>query len=349
MSADGGLRLKDIAARLGGELLGDGETVITQVAPLGTAGPQHLSFLANGKYRHQLATTCAAAVIVGPGERDATALPRIVAANPYLYFAKVSRLLNADTAPLPPGIHPSAMVASSARVAGSAAIGAQVVVGEGAVIGAHARLFPGCILGEGAVVGEGTVLYPNVTVYHGCVIGARCILHAGSVVGSDGFGLAPDEGRWLKIPQIGRVVIGDDVEIGANTTIDRGALDDTVIEDGVKLDNLIQVAHNVRIGAHTAIAACVGIAGSARIGRHCTIGGAAVVLGHLEVADHVNISAGTLITKSVTVPGTYTSAMPFAPHGAWLKNAAHLRHLDAMAERIKQLEARLEALERERS
>jgi UDP-3-O-[3-hydroxymyristoyl] glucosamine N-acyltransferase len=188
-----------------------------------------------------------------------------------------------------------------------------------------------------------------VVVYHQCLIGARVIIHSGAVIGADGFGLAREEGRWLKIPQIGRVVIGDDVEIGANTTVDRGALEDTVIEEGVKLDNQIQVAHNVRIGAHSAMAGCVGIAGSARIGRNCTVGGAGMILGHLQITDNVSVSSGTLITKSITKPGSYTSAMPFSTHEQWLKNAAHLRHLDGMAEKIRTLEQKLSELERKKS
>lgn len=339
--------LREIVERLGGELHGDGSVLITQIAPLDTAQSCHISFFTRGKYRRQLKETAAGAVILGKGEQDATERPRIVSDNPYAYFARVSALLNPEEPEIPVGIHPTATVDGSAMVAASARIGAHVWLGHNVRVGEGAVVYPGCCVGDGVTLGEGTILYPNVTVYHGCEIGCRVIVHAGAVLGADGFGLALDEGKWLKIPQIGRVVIGDDVEIGANTTIDRGALEDTVIEQGVKLDNQIQIAHNVRIGAHTAMAGCVGIAGSAKIGRHCTVGGASVILGHLEVADHVNISAGTLITKSINRPGAYTSAMPFSTHETWLKNAAHLRHLDEMAERIKQLEARLQTLERE--
>lgn len=341
--------LREIVERLGGELLGDGNVGLEQVAPLETAGPAHIAFFNRGKYRRQLEVTRAGAVILGEKERDATSLPRIVANNPYAYFARVSRLFNPLVPEMPAGIHPGAVVDGTAQVASSARIGANVWVGAGAHIGERVEIFPGCFIGENVTVGDDSILYPNVSIYRDCVVGSRAILHAGAVIGSDGFGLAPEEGKWLKIPQVGRVVIGDDVEIGANTTVDRGAMDDTVIEDGVKLDNQIQVAHNVRIGAHTAMAGCVGIAGSARIGRHCTVGGASVILGHLEIADGVNVSSGTLITKSINEAGTYTSAMPFSPHGEWLKNAAHLRHLDMMADRIKQLEARLAALERKES
>jgi UDP-3-O-[3-hydroxymyristoyl] glucosamine N-acyltransferase len=341
--------LKQIVEQIGGELLGDGNVRITQVAPLDTAKPDHLSFFIHGKYRRQLQTTAAGAVIVGEAERDATPLPRIVSANPYAYFAKASALLNPQSPELPAGVHPSAVVDASATVAGSARVGAHVWIGRNVRIGERATIYPNCCIGDDAVVGDDTVVYPNVTIYRECEIGRRVIVHAGAVIGADGFGLALEQGKWLKIPQVGAVIIGDDVEIGANTTIDRGALEDTVIEEGVKLDNQIQVAHNVRIGAHTAMAGCVGVAGSAKIGRHCTVGGASVILGHLEIADCVNVSAGTLVTKSIAASGTYTSAMPFSTHEAWLKNAAHLRHLDAMAQRIKQLEARLQALERDES
>lgn len=340
-----GYRLHEIVARFGGELIGDGDVLIRRIASLSQAQADHLSFLSNSKYRSQLQSTSAGAVIVGQADRDATALPRIVSDNPYAYFARVLALFN--PVPLPQsGVHASALVDATAVVPASAAVGAFAVLGKNVSLGENVVIGAGCYIGDGVSIGDDSLLYPHVAVYHDCSIGKRAIVHAGVVIGSDGFGLAPEDGRWLKIPQVGRVVIGDDVEIGANTTIDRGALDDTVIEDGVKLDNLIQVAHNVRIGAHSAMAACVGIAGSARIGRHCTVGGASVILGHLEIADHVNISAGTLITKSISKAGTYTSAMPFSPHREWLKSAVHLRHLDTLAETVHRLEARINELER---
>jgi UDP-3-O-[3-hydroxymyristoyl] glucosamine N-acyltransferase len=219
------------------------------------------------------------------------------------------------------------------------------VIGAGAHIGARTVIGPNCVVGDHARIGDDCLLHANVTLYHRCEVGDRAILHAGCVIGADGFGFAPNDGRWEKIPQIGRVLIGDDVEVGACTTIDRGALEDTVIEEGVKLDNLIQVAHNVTIGAHTAIAACTGIAGSAKIGRHCTIGGAAMIFGHIEIADGTRISTNTLITKSLNKPGTYTSALPFSEHEVWQKNAVHMRNLDKLVERIKQLERRVAELE----
>ena len=224
-------------------------------------------------------------------------------------------------------------------------LGVGAVIGGGARIGARTVIGPNCVVGDQARIGADCLLHANVTLYHRCEVGDRAILHSGCVIGADGFGFAPNEGRWEKIPQIGRVLIGDDVEVGACTTIDRGALEDTVIEEGVKLDNLIQVAHNVTIGAHSAIAACTGIAGSAKIGRHCTIGGAAMIFGHIEIADGTRISTNTLITKSLPKAGTYTSALPFSEHEVWQKNAVHMRNLDKLVSRVKQLEKRLNELE----
>jgi UDP-3-O-[3-hydroxymyristoyl] glucosamine N-acyltransferase len=321
-------RLDEIVARFGGELIGEGSLRVSQVATLERAGPDQIAFLANSRYRGQLQATRAGAVILAPAAAHACKQPHIVCANPYAYFARVAQLLNPLRA-AKLAVHPSAVIAPDARI------------GEGTTVAA------GCVVGEGVVIGAGSLLHANVTVYPGCIVGARAIIHSGAVIGADGFGIAREaDGSWTKIPQIGRVIIGDDVEIGANTTIDRGALDDTVIEDGVKLDNQIQIGHNVHVGAHTAMAGCVGVAGSARIGRRCTFGGGAIVLGHLEIADDVNISAATLVTKSITQPGTYTGAMPFEPHRAWLKNAAHLRRLDALAERISELEARFVNMEK---
>ncbi|WP_413439502.1 UDP-3-O-(3-hydroxymyristoyl)glucosamine N-acyltransferase [Sulfuriferula sp. GW1] len=339
--------LAEIVRRLGGEVLGDAQTRVSQVATLRSARPDQISFLSNLKYRSQLAESAAGAFILGRDAAEASNRPRIIADNPYTYFARVSALFNPPPEAVP-GVHPSAVVHPTAHIADDACIGANAVVEQGTKIGAGSIIGAGSVVGADCVIGKGCLLYANVSVYHGCLIGDRVILHSGCVIGSDGFGLAPDGGRWLKIPQIGRVIIGNDVEIGANTTVDRGALDDTVIEEGVKLDNQIQVAHNVRIGAHTAIAACTGIAGSAKIGAHCTIGGAAMIFGHIEIADGVNISTNTLITKSLTQPGTYTSALPFSEHGEWLKNAVQMRHLDSMAKRIRELEKKLGELEKNR-
>ena len=338
--------LRELVELFGGELIGDGSVSIDRVAPLETAKPGDLSFLSNSKYQRQLAATRASAVILGEDCRNATQLPRIVSANPYAFYAKVSTRLN----PAPkaaPGVDARAAVAPSVRIAPSAYIGACCVVEAGAVIGDGAQIGPGCYIGRDVQIGAGSLLHANVSIYHGCVIGQRAIIHSGAVIGADGFGMAMDQGRWIKIPQIGRVIIGDDAEIGANTTIDRGALDDTVIGDDVKLDNQIQIGHNCKIGAHTAIAGCVGIAGSTQIGSYCRIGGSAMIGGHLEIADNVEISGGTTIAKSILKPGTYTSVFPVSPHDEWLRNASLLRHLRAMRDRIKTLEEKLKDREGE--
>lgn len=332
-----GYQLADIAARLGGQVLGDGSVLIEQVATLEQAQAQHISFLTNRKYQSQLASTQAGALILGRADADTSNLPRIIADNPYAYFARVSALLNPLPQP-PVGIHPAAHVSDAATVHPTVSIAATAVVEAGAVIGAHSVIGAGCYIGANVVIGENVLLYPRVVVYHDCVIGDRLIAHAGAVIGSDGFGIAPDAGRWLKIPQIGRVVIGDDVEIGANTTIDRGALDDTVIEEGVKLDNLIQIAHNVRIGAHTAMAASSAVAGSTSIGQHCRIGGCVGIVGHLQIADHVEIAAFTLVSKSIKKSDAYAGVFPFSTNDEWRKNAVHIRHLDDLAKKIKALE-----------
>lgn len=335
-------RLSDIVGKLGGRLLGDSQVQVSQVATLERAGPDQISFLANSKYRAQLAGTRAGAVIVSEQDADATSLPRIVSDNPYAYFAKVSAIMNPPP-PAKPGIHSSAIIGPGARIDPTASIGAMTVVGQAATIGAHSIVGDGCCIGDNVVIGSYARLYPRVVIYHDCVAGDRLIAHSGAVIGSDGFGMAMEDGRWIKIPQIGKVIIGDDVEIGANTTIDRGALDDTVIEDGVKLDNQIQVAHNVRIGAHTAIAGCVGIAGSTTIGKYCRIGGSAGILGHLHIADHVEIAAFTLIGKSIRKAGSYVGIFPFSAVDDWRRNSMHLRHLDELAGRIRSLEKDLAA------
>ena len=317
------LRLGSIVETLGGELHGDAGQTIDGLAPLESAGPAQLSFLSHPRHQGQLAASQAACVVVGPAMRQA-ALARgacIVADDPYLYFARVTQLWKKQLGAAPgPLIHPSAIVDPDAVVDPSARIGAL------------------CVVERGARIGAGTVLKPRVTVGEGCVIGERCIIHPGVVIGADGFGFAPNGGAWEKIEQLGAVRIGNDVEIGANTCIDRGALQDTVIEDGVKLDNLIQIGHNVRIGRHTAVAGCAGIAGSANIGAWCTIGGAAMFLGHLTLADHVDISAGSFVARSIAKPGHYTGIFPIDDNAAWEKNAATLKQLHSLRERLKALE-----------
>jgi UDP-3-O-[3-hydroxymyristoyl] glucosamine N-acyltransferase len=341
------LTLAEIAQKLGGEVRGDNGARFSQVASLRRANARQIAFLTDKKYLPLLNSTNAGAILLAPAHANATRLPRIVADNPYAYFARVAALFNVDAEPA--GVAASAFVASGAQVAAGACIGELAVIESGAVIAEGTVIGSGCYVGRDVVIGAGSRLHPQVTIYHGCQIGRDCIIHSGAVVGSDGFGFAEDAGQWVKIPQIGRVVVGDSVEIGANTVIDRGALDDTVIEDGVKLDNQIQIAHNCHIGAHTAIAGCVGIAGSTSIGRHCKIGGAAMIIGHLEIADHVTVSAGSLVSKSITQAGIYTALMPLQPHHDGLKTAAHIRHLHTLVERVTSLEKELELLKEPKS
>jgi UDP-3-O-[3-hydroxymyristoyl] glucosamine N-acyltransferase len=317
------IRLGAIVDALGGELTGDRDLSIERLAPLSVAQPDAISFLSHPKYRKELAASKAGCVIVAPSMRDAAAERGafIVAPDPYLYFARLTQLWRKTHAkPDAARIHPSA------------------VIDPDAVIDPTARVGALCVIERGARIGAGTVLKSRVTVSEDCVIGERCLLHPGVVIGADGFGLAPHEGAWVKIEQLGAVRIGNDVEIGANTCIDRGALEDTVIEDGVKLDNLIQIGHNVRIGKHTAMAGCAAVAGSATIGAYCTIGGRAGVLGHLTIADHVHISSTSLVTRSILKPGHYTGVFPLDDNAAWEKNAATLKQLYALRERLKALE-----------
>ncbi len=330
--------LAEIAARLGGDVLGDPETRISRVATLASAGSGAIAFLANPKYRSQLASTAAEAVILPANAAAETERPCIVTRNPYAYYARVAALLN-PPAEIVPGIHPSAQIACS--VPDSAQIGQNVVIGQDVALGESVVVHAGVVIGDGVTIGAGSVLHPRVIIYRGCRVGERAIIHAGAVIGADGFGFAPDGGKWVKIPQIGAVVIGDDVEIGANTTVDRGALDDTLIGDGCKLDNQIQVGHNCVIGRHTVISGCTAIAGSVKIGEHCMIGGAAMITGHLSICDGAIISAGTFIAKSITKPVQHTSVYPVETHERWLKNAAHLRHLDRLAQRVAALEKQL--------
>lgn len=343
MVKQGGWRLDEIVAHLGGALEGDGSIVVSQVATLASAQAGQIAFLANPKYRQQLQSTSASAVIVPPKFAGDTTLPRIVHPNSYAYYARVVQLLNPAEA-RPRGVHPSAVVHSV--VPPSVSVGENVVLGKDVALGENVTLYPGCVVGDGVSIGDDSVLYPNVVIYRACKIGKRAIVQAGAVIGSDGFGFAKEGDSWVKIPQIGRVVIGDDVEIGANTSIDRGALDDTIIGDGVKLDNQIQIAHNVVIGQHTAMAGCVGVAGSTRIGQRCTIGGAGMIVGHLDLADDVHVSAGTMVTKSLRQPGQYTSIFPLESHAEWLQNAAQIKRLAKLAERVSELEEKLELMEK---
>jgi UDP-3-O-[3-hydroxymyristoyl] glucosamine N-acyltransferase len=343
------VRVGDLAQLLGGELLGDAEHRISRIGPLAGADAQTISFLAHPRYVAQLAGSGAGCVIVSPAQRAAAAgrAALILCADPYLAFARLTQWWARQTRPQPaPGVHPSAVIEPGALLHPSASIGALAYVGAGAQVGAGCVIGAQAQVGEGARVGAHTRLAARAQLGAGCSIGERGIIHGGAVIGADGFGFAPvaiDSGhpaqkRWEKIEQLGAVQIGHDVEIGANTCIDRGALEDTVIEDGVKLDNLVQIGHNVRVGAHSAFAGCVGVAGSARIGRFCTAGGGAIILGHLELVDHVHISAATVVTRSILKPGQYSGLYPFDDNAAWEKNAATLRNLHGLRERLRALE-----------
>jgi len=322
------LSLGQITDGLGGRLIGDPQRLIQRLAPLDTAQADELSFLSNPKYQSKLATTHAGCVIVSPAVAEASVVNTalIVADNPYHYFARLTQLWRQHT-----------------REYGDPLVHSSAVIHPEAMVDASARIGPLCVVERGARIGANTWLKSRVTVGEDCVIGDRCIVHAGVVIGADGFGFALFEGRWEKIEQLGAVRIGDDVEIGANTCIDRGALDDTIIEDGVKLDNLVQIGHNVHVGAHTAMAGCAGIAGSARIGANCTVGGGAVVLGHLELADGVHVSAASVVMRSIRQPGQYSGVFPIDDNASWEKNAATLRQLHRLRDRIKSLESAFES------
>lgn len=335
--------LNDIVEALGGSLVGDGSVLISRVSSIANAEPGAISFITDTKYEKALAASGASAFILREAHAGLTALPKVIVDNPYAYFAKVSTFLN-PPAIFPVGIAPTAVVDASAKIHASCSVGALVVIGANAVLEENVVIGSGCVIENDVTIAANTHLEPHVTIKHHCQIGENCHLFSGAVIGSDGFGYAEEAGRWLKIPQVGRVILQAFVDVGANTTIDRGALDDTIIEEGVKLDNLIQIGHNCIIGAHTVIAGCVGIAGSARIGKHCKIGGAAMVLGHLEVADHVTISPGSMITRSLMTADTYTALMPFQTHKAWLSTAAKIRHLDDLADKIKQFEKEIALL-----
>lgn len=334
------ITLQELAQRLGGEVHGEGDCLINCVGTLQNAAPGALTFLANRAYRKYLAHTQASAVLLRKEDLEACPVSAIVLDDPYLGYAHAATILY-PPAVCPSGIAPGAVVGNGCRIADSAWIGANAIIEDGAVIGEQVFIGPGCVIGNNVVVGDASHLTANVTICHEVIIGKRALIHPGVVIGSDGFGIANDHGKWFKVPQLGSVRIGDDVEIGANTTIDRGAVEDTVLEDGVKLDNQIQVAHNVFIGAHTAIAGCVGIAGSARIGAHCAIGGGAVILGHLEIADHVHITAMSLVTGSIREGGSYSSGTPLEPSEQWRRNFTRFHRLDEMYRRLGALEKKM--------
>lgn len=337
------LTLAEIAAQLGAELRGNGDLVIRGLHTLAAAGPDQLSFLSNPRYKSALKATRAGAVLLRPEDAADFAGNALLLANPYAGYARLAARFD-RTPRLPAGIHPAAVVAADARVDASAAVGPHAVIGEGVEIG------PGTIVEAGAVVqartriGRDCRIRANAVVYHDCVIGDRVNIHSGAIIGGDGFGFAHDGGRWHKIAQIGRVVIHNDVDIGANTTVDRGALDDTVIHEGVIIDNLVQIAHNVVVGPHTAIAGCCGISGSTRIGAYCVLAGGVGLVGHIEIADKVQITGMTMVTKSITEPGSYSSGTAFESSDRWKKTAVRVRQLDDMARRLRELEQEVAAL-----
>ena len=330
------------AGRLAATIEGDPERLIEAVAPLETAGPANLAFLANIRYRNAVATTRAGALVLTGADHAALrpAAPVVVCEQPYAWFAYAAQVLHRP-AQRSPGVDASARVDATASIGADTWIGPGVVIEAGAAVGAGCAIEAGSYLGRGVRIGTGTRLYPGVRVMDECNLGARCIVHSGAVIGADGFGFAPLAGTWIKIPQTGRVTIGDDVEIGANTTIDRGTMGDTIVEDDVKIDNQVQIGHNCRIGAHTVVAGCAGIAGSAIIGSHCQIGGAAMIQGHITLCDRVAISGGTVITRSINQPGFYTSIFPFMTNHEWERNAPVVRHLRELRDRIRALESRL--------
>lgn len=333
-----GISLGELAVRFGCELRGgDPEARIDHVATLAAADAQSLTFVANPHYRQQLATTAAGAVVLDADSAADCATAALVCENPHATYARIAAVLHPHPA-APPGTHPSAVIAPGARIDPTAHVGALSVIGEGAIVGARAFVGPQCHIGEGATVGEDARLTARVTVCRRVQIGARAVIQPGAVIGGDGFGFAQERGRWIKVPQTGTVRIGADVEIGANTTIDRGAIEDTVIEEGVKLDNLIMIAHNVRVGAHSALAACVGVSGSTSIGRHCMIGGQVGIGGHLTITDNVIITGCTMVSHSIPRPGVYSGGIPLEEAHVWRRLVARFKRIDSLATRLKALE-----------
>jgi UDP-3-O-[3-hydroxymyristoyl] glucosamine N-acyltransferase len=332
-----GVSLGELAVRFGCELRGDPDVRVERVATLANADSRSLAFLANPHYRQQVATTAAGAVVLDAASAASCSTAALVCENPHATYARIAAVLHPYPA-APPGTHPSAVIAPGARIDPSAHVGALSVIGEGAVIGARAFVGPQCLVEEGATLGEDVRLTAHVTVCHSVQIGARTIIQPGAVIGGDGFGFAQERGRWIKVPQTGTVRVGPDVEIGANTTIDRGAIDDTVIEEGVKLDNLIMVAHNVRVGAHSALAAGVGISGSTTIGRRCMIGGHVGIGGHLNISDDVVITGCTMVSHSVSRPGVYSGGIPLEEAHVWRRLVARFKRIDSLVTRLKALE-----------
>jgi UDP-3-O-[3-hydroxymyristoyl] glucosamine N-acyltransferase len=329
--------LGELAARFGCELRGDPNTLVERVGTLANADQKSVAFLSESRNRRELAATRAAVVVLERAAADACPVAVLIANNPRVIFAQITELLHPTPVPLP-GAHPSAIVSPSARVDSTAHIGALAIVGDRAVVGPRVYIGPRCIVEEDVTLEEDVRLVASITLCRGVTIGARTVIQPGAVIGGDGFGFAPNQGKWVKVPQIGSVRIGPDVEIGANTTIDRGAIEDTVVEEGVKLDNQIQLGHGVRIGAHTVIAGCTGISGSTVVGKHCIIGGACGIAGHITIGDHVVITGFGMVSRSLAGPGVYSSGLPITESKVWRRQVARVRNLESLVERVKKLE-----------
>lgn len=337
------LPLKKLAEHVDGYVIGDGDCLIERVATLKNASNGDISFLTNIKYKHELLATKASAVILNEKHAKDCLTNALVVANPHPAYAKIATLLYAEKSTRQ-GVHPTAVVEAGCQIDPSAWIGPHCVIESGAIINAGCYIGPGCYIGKNTAIGADCVLTANISIMHQCRLGDRVLIHPGAVIGADGFGQAYDNGEWIKVPQVGAVQIGNDVEIGANTAIDRGTIEDTIIEDGVKLDNLIQIAHNVRVGRHTVMAACAAVAGSTTIGKSCAIGGNVGIVGHLTIADNVTITARSTVLQSIKAPGVYSSTTPLEPNKLWHKNHIRFKQLDEMARRIRLLEKELEKI-----
>ncbi|MDC9595622.1 UDP-3-O-(3-hydroxymyristoyl)glucosamine N-acyltransferase [Xenorhabdus anantnagensis] len=335
------IRLADLAQQLNAQLQGDGDIVITGVAPMNSANNEQITFLSDSRYTDKLSACQAAAVVLREADLLHCKVAALVVDDPYLAYARMAQIM--DTTPKPAqDIHPSAVISSEVVLGKNVAIGANAVIESGVVLGDHAIVGAGCFIGKNARIGAGTRLWANVSVYHNVEIGKSCLIQSGTVIGSDGFGYANERGDWIKIPQLGTVIIGDRVEIGACTTIDRGALDNTVIGNGVIIDNQCQIAHNVTIGDNTAIAGGVVMAGSLKIGRYCMIGGASVIKGHMEICDKVTVTGMGMVIRPITEPGMYSSGIPLQPNKVWRKTAALVMSINEMNKRLKSVERQLE-------
>ncbi|WJM86433.1 UDP-3-O-(3-hydroxymyristoyl)glucosamine N-acyltransferase [Dickeya chrysanthemi] len=335
------IRLDALAQQLDAQLHGDGDIVITAVASMHSAQAGQITFLSDSRYREQLSSTQASAVVLTEADLPFCNIAALVVKNPYLAYARMAQLM--DTTPAPAqGIAPSAVIAPDARLGDGVSVGANAVIESGVELGDGAVIGAGCFIGKNARIGAGTRLWANVTIYHNVVLGEKCLIQSGAIIGSDGFGYANDRGNWIKIPQLGTVIIGDRVEIGASTTIDRGALDDTIIGNGVIIDNQCQIAHNVVIGDNTAVAGGVIMAGSLKIGRYCMIGGASVINGHMEICDKVTVTGMGMVMRPITEPGVYSSGIPLQPNKVWRKTAALVMNIDEMSKRLKAIERKLE-------